>query len=141
MKGLDGLIDIESHALDQKRKALSELRDRAADFHARRDAVTAQIESESAMAGGSVQAAAAFSAFLSNALARRRAIEQTIAELEADIEAAQDAVMEAFRQVKKLEAVQERERQQEALRQRRREQAVTDEVGLSIYRRRDRDSL
>lgn len=134
MKGLAGLIDIERHELDEKRKALAELQDRTDQCRAQLDLIARRIEEEGGVVGDSVQSAAAFSAFLFGAMSRRRGIEQTIVQLENDIAAARDEVVEAFRQVKKLETVREREMDKEALLQRRRDQAVSDEVGLTMHR-------
>lgn len=134
MKGLAGLIDIERNELDVKRKALAELQGRADGYRAQLDLIAARIEEEGAVAGESVEAAAAFSAFLFSAMSRRRGIEQTIAQLENEIAVARDDVVDSFRQFKKLETVREREMEKEALRQRRRDQAATDEVGLSMHR-------
>ena len=87
-------------------------------------------------ARGSVEGAAAYSRFAAAMAERRGIFERSIADVEAQAEAARAEVQAAFQEYKTYELGLKNHERREAQKRTRREQAALDDVGLGISNRR-----
>lgn len=135
MSALTSLVRVHSWALAEKRRKLAGLEtlaQRLADDLAR---LEAELRSEQAAASGSIEGTVAFPTFVAAALERRKRLRESIADVERAIEAARAEVTEAFQEVKKFELAQAAQEARDAEERARREQAILDELGLTLKRR------
>jgi flagellar FliJ protein len=136
MKAIDGLIRLHRWKLDEKRLKLSELERLVAHLQDEVRKLDEMVVEERAIAAGSAEAGYAYGSFAAEAIERRRRIQQSLAEAEAQMQSAHDEVAEAFRELKKFDIVKSRDLRAADDRDRRREQAALDEIGLSVFRRK-----
>ena len=135
MKGLPGLIRIGRQDMEVCRKALADLESQIAQTRYQISSLNQRVLAEGEHTGQTVEEARAFSAFLSASLTRKAALEETLERLRIDAEDAREKVADAYREVRKLELAEQRDQERAALETRRREQAVLDDIGLSMHRR------
>jgi flagellar export protein FliJ len=136
MRALDGLIRLHRWKLDEKRLKLAELERLAAHFQEEVRKLDEVVVEERAVAATSTEAGFAFGSFAAEAVERKRRLQQSLAEAEGQMQGAHDEVADAFRELKKFDIVKSREVRFAEDRDRRREQTTLDEVGLSVYRRK-----
>ena len=77
-------------------------------------------------------------AFIKATIDRRRKIEGSISEVDRSIAAAREEIAEAFQEFKKYETAHGNHLRREALKQSRREQTASDELGIELHRRQAR---
>ncbi len=136
MSVLNSMVRVHSWMLDEKRQKLVELERFVDKMKADLVNLEANLEKEREAAARSYEARQVYGAFIRAALARRRKLQETIANLEREVELARDEVQEAFQEVKKFETARHNAEQREEIKERRREQLTLDELGVSLYRRR-----
>jgi flagellar FliJ protein len=136
MKAIDGLIRLHRWKLDEKRLKLAELERLVVHLQDELRKLADVVVEERAIAANSAEAGYAFGPFAAEAIERRKRIQQSLAEAEGQMEAAHDEVAEAFRELKKFDIVKSRDLRAAEDRERRREQVSLDEIGLSLYRRK-----
>jgi hypothetical protein len=138
MADLAGIIRLRRFQLDEKRQALAGWHRFADELRADRARLEQSIATEQQVALDSVDPNAAFSfgAFVRAALERRRRIDESLAKIEAQIDAATEEVRDAFADLKRFEQTQAQRQSRETLRRARIETAQLDEIGLEGYRRR-----
>jgi flagellar biosynthesis chaperone FliJ len=136
MRALSTLIKVHRHALDEKRRALTDLENLRADLIGQRDKLDADLVREQDVAKQVECGAFAYAGFHQGYLQRRDRLMASLSELETRIAAAQQDVSEAYQDVKRheiaLAARQRKQREEEE----RRAQNVLDEVSLDMHRRR-----
>jgi flagellar export protein FliJ len=93
-----------------------------------------QIEIEQTKTGISDVAHFAYSTFAKAALARRDNLIASANDMREKLETAQDALAEALEDLKKVELLDQREHQREAVEQLKVEQAEYDEIGRLRFR-------
>jgi flagellar protein FliJ len=135
MKALDGLIRLHRWKLDEKRLKQAELERLVGTLRGEIRKLGESVVAEGAVAVNSAEGSFAFGPYAAEAVERRRRLEQSLTEVEAQMQAAADEVGEAFRELKKFDIVKSRETRLADERARRQEQASLDEIGLSVYRR------
>lgn len=136
-KGLKSLIRLGKWTVDEKRRILGELHAREEEVIAGIEAMDAQLAAEQAVAAEDATGAGfTFGGFYDRHLQRREAMLRQLENLRHEIEAARDDLAEAYRALKTYETAEKqrllREREEEA----RKDQAVLDEIGLNLHRRR-----
>lgn len=137
-KGLKTLIRLAKFTTDEKRRTLVALQDREEQILAAMAAAQAQLLAEQQVASQDTTGAGAFyAAFAAAWLDRRAAMERTLAALRAEIEHARDDLAEAFRQQKTYEISQAARERREREEEDRKEQAVLDEIGQNLHRRKE----
>jgi len=139
MKALDGLIRLHRWKLDEKRLKLAELERLVGGLREEIRNLGERVAQEQVVAAGSNEANFSFGVFATEAVERRRRLEQSLAEAEEQMHAAGEEVAEAFRELKKFDVVKTREVRLAEERTRRQEQAVLDEVGLTVFRRNKKE--
>lgn len=136
MRTLSTLIKLHRHALDEKRRALTDLENLRADLVGQREKLEADLVREQDVAKQTESGAFAYAGFHQGYIQRRDRLVASLTELEARIAAAQQDVSEAYQDVKRheiaLAARQRKQREEED----RRTQNTLDEVSLDMHRRR-----
>ena len=136
MRTLSTLIKMHRHALDEKRRALTDLENLRADLVGQREKLEADLVREQEVAKQTESGAFAYAGFHQGYIQRRDRLMVSLAELETRIAAAQQEVSDAYQDVKRHEiALASRQRKQRE-EEDRRTQNVLDEVSLDMHRRR-----
>lgn len=135
MNDYQSLIRLRRWQLDEKRRQHGEL----VKLH---DALLAQIQeleelvrTEGQVAGATDEPVFGYGAFVERTIAQRENIERSIAEVEVTLAISQEAVSEAYREVKKFELAAEYALERQRSQQARREQTASDELSIEIHRR------
>jgi hypothetical protein len=138
MADLSGIIRLKRFQLDEKRQALAGWHRFADELRADRTRLEQSIADEQVLARESADpnTTLSFGAFVRAALDRRKRIDDSLAKIEAQIEAATEEVRNAFAELKRFEQTQAQRQARETHRRARIETAQLDEIGLEGYRRR-----
>jgi flagellar export protein FliJ len=138
-KSLKTLLRLSRFTVDEKRRVLVELQAREDQILANITAAEAQlIEEQRIAAEDSTGAGFLYGAYADAWVAHRARLDQMLAEVRQQIELARDELAEAFRQQKTYEITQTNRERREREEADRKEQAFLDEVGLNIFRRREK---
>lgn len=135
MKRHDLLIRLYRNQVDEKRRELSDLESLRDSLLQQAEALEHEIVAEQASANAAPEVAGAYGAFAALAVARRANLQHSIADASQRIDAAKDAVMDAFRTLKKHEVARDRRNEREHRAADRREQALMDEIALTAFRK------
>lgn len=139
MMGLHTLVRLRQQQLDAKRKVLAELQSVLTALNGALRDLEAEVAREQETAGSSPEVSFHYGRYANAVIVRRETIEARIAEQAALVAAAHAEVMAAFRELKKLEVVQERREEEARKKAALAEQKSLDEVSLDIHRRRGRN--
>ncbi|MGE5503440.1 MAG: hypothetical protein ACM31L_03365 [Actinomycetota bacterium] len=139
-KSLKTLIRLAKWNVDEKRRVLTALQAREDEILATIEAEEQQLAVEQRVAAeDSTGAGFMYGAYADAWLRRREQLFSMLEAVRAEISMARDALAEAFGELKTYEITQrERERRAQAEADRK-EQQFLDEIGLNIYRRKDKD--
>jgi len=132
---LDQLVRLHRWTLDEKRQKLAELERFRAKMIMNIEALEADLAREQAAAERSEVTSISLPAFIKATIDRRRKIEDSIAEIDRSIAAARDEITQAFQEFKKYETAHGNHQRREALKQSRKEQTASDELGIDLHRR------
>jgi flagellar export protein FliJ len=138
MMGLHTLIRLRQQQLDVKRKALADLQRGLAMLNNEIRKLEAEVAREQETARDDPEASYLYGRYANAVITRRTEIEALIKKQTALVAEAHDEVMAAFRELKKLEVVQERREEQARQKALAAEQKSLDELGLDMHRRRRR---
>lgn len=138
MMGLHTLIRLRRQQLDEKRKVLTELQGVLTALNGALHDLEAEVAREQRTAGNDPETAFLYGPYANAVIVRRQGIEAQIAEQAARVADAHGALMAAFRELKKLEVVQERRDEEARQKAALAEQKSLDELGLDMHRRRNR---
>lgn len=137
MKGLDGLIRLHKWKLDEKRQVLAELERLAARLRQELLDLEREVAEEQKVAKSSPEAMVTYGQYANAVIARRNTLTQSQSEVEQRMRGALDEVTQAFRELKKYELVKARRDKTAQETEKRQQQAVLDELGLTLYRRQE----
>lgn len=137
MDDLQTLIRLNQSEVDACRLVVADLEREQDKFRAGIAALDQALVEERAVAAQSLEASTAFGPYLAASKQRRAMLEDQIVALETEILAARDRLHDAYAELKKFELTAERQAAAAKAAAGRREQQQLDEVGLSIFRRRD----
>lgn len=135
MNGIGTLIRLQRHALDEKKKALAQLNEEAAQLREGIAAIEAALAQEGALASGDLALARAFPEFLQAMLKRRATFNHLLAEVGRRTEAAEQEIAEAFAGLKAYELAEKTAAERAARAAARHEQKRMDEIGGRIGQR------
>jgi flagellar protein FliJ len=136
MKGLETLVRLHRWQLDERRRELADIERLIAQLQAEAERLAEELKTEQAVARESESGSRAYGPYAQTIAVRQRRLAATIVEVEARAVAAREAVAEEFRELKRHEmTLAERERRAKAELERK-NQAVLDEIGLNVHRRR-----
>ncbi len=136
MKGLRNLIRLHKQKLDDRRQKLVQLQAVAAGFASQIDALERDANQEAEKAGDSPESVHAIGSYVQATLARRDALKASLIDVQAEVDALQAEISEAFSEVKRFEVVDERRETRAQRTRQRRERKTEDAIGLGIYQRR-----
>jgi flagellar export protein FliJ len=136
MKSRDTLIRLKRFQVDEKRRRVAQIEMMIADFERMAAELEAEIASEEKKAGIADAAHFAYPTYAKAAAQRRDNLLQSAANLKGELNEAQEELAEAFEELKKVEILEDRERNAERAAAGAREQAAMDEIGLSRARLR-----
>ncbi len=140
MAGLETLIRVRQHTVDEHRRELAELYEERDGLAHDRAELDRAYERERALVEEDPQYRFTFAQYQKYYRDRCDAIDTALAELDRRITDKLDEIREAFRDLKQLE-ITKRERDRKAANERARiEQQFLDEAGLVTYQRQQDDS-
>lgn len=131
------LIRMHRHELDERRRALSELYDAMTALEREVRALDQEVALETAAADASGIVNFTYAQYAESARQKKKALLQGMADLEKQIEAAKDRLVETFAEVKKYEMAQAQREKREAAAAAARETKTLDEIGLENFRRKE----
>ena len=130
----ESLIRLKKFQVDEKRRQVAQIEMMVNDFVRMAGELDQQIEIEQTKTGISDVAHFAYSTFAKAALARRDNLIASANDMREKLETAQDALAEAIEDLKKVELLDQREHQREAVEQLKVEQSEYDEIGRLRFR-------
>ncbi len=135
MSTLDSLIRLHRWQVDERRRQVAELEALSARLRGELVRLADERAREQSAAGASFLAQHVYPGYIRRALERQKTLERSLAEAEAQILQARDALAEAFQELKRYEiaaANRERLRMNAAAR---RERLETDAIAIENFRR------
>ena len=135
MRNRESLIRLHKFQVDERRRKVAEIELLLAEFRNKERELEAQVLAEQEKAGISDEAHFAYPMFAKSVQKRRENILQSIADLELQLEGAQEELAAAFRELKKYELMEESRKRKVRKQTQRLEQAELDEIALQIHRR------
>lgn len=139
-KDLKTLIRLHKWDLEDKQRKLGQLLRFEAALYNRKDLIRRQYEEEERVANENQVAALTFGAYVEWYIAERDRVNRAIVENEAEILKVRDEILEAFQELKTFEITQENRHKREMAELERKMNAVLDEIGLNLYRRKQEEN-
>jgi chromosome segregation ATPase len=136
MSGLDQLMRLQKWTLDEKRRQALDLEALIDKFENDIRLLDEEVAREIEASQQSLDLQRALPAYSKLMQERRERLELSIANLRTELQRIQEEIAEAFSDLKKTEqTIQSRKQRQRQL-ERRREQIVSDDIGIELHRRR-----
>jgi flagellar FliJ protein len=135
-KSLKSLIRLHRWTVDERRRELGAFLAREEQLRGERRRIDDELASEKKIATDDVMAAFGFAGYIRGYMERREMLDRAIEAAMREIEAAQERLAEAYRQLKTYEVTQANRDKRELAERNRAEQIVLDEVGATLHRRR-----
>lgn len=137
-KSLKNLIRVHKYHVDEKRRILGALFDELNALEQRRNDLDYQVEEEKRIAREApMETMFSYGSFHKKAMQMREEMTQQIDLKMHEVEEAQDAVNEAFRELKVYEQAEKNRIEREKAEQTRKENIEMDEIAMTLHRRRD----
>ncbi len=136
MRMLNNLIRLHKWRLDEKRQTLADLERLGDDLQTQLQKLKLAADDERALAAESDDVRFAYPAYAAAVRENRETLSASLVEVTERIEAAQDEMMVAFRELKRLEVSLETHQRRERAHAERREQLRLDEIAIEGHRRR-----
>lgn len=139
MTDFNALIRLHRWRLEEKQRALAELRSLEEQLRAEANRLEEEIKAEQEAARDTLDGSMAYAGYARNAIVRRGRIARSIADVERRIAGANEEMAAAFQELKRYELAQEdreRRRQREI---KRKEEAALDETAAVMHTRRRRE--
>ncbi len=130
MKSRKSLIRLKRFQVDEKRRQVSDIESMIADFEKMAADLDMQIQVEQEKSGIDDVTHFAYPTFAKAAIQRRDNLLESAANLNGQLEAAQDELGEAFEELKKIELMEEKEGERARAEEVASDQANMDEIGL-----------
>jgi flagellar protein FliJ len=136
VSGLDQLLRLQRWTLDEKRRQAGDLElliDRLVqDITQLDDAVAHEI----AAARASIELQRMLPGYRQAMKDRRGRLEKSLIDLRGELDKLREQIAEAFSELKKTEQTVNNRQQRQRLAERRKDQAISDEIGLQQHRRK-----
>ena len=134
MKSRETLIRLRKFDVDEKRQKVAAIEAMIDDFKAMADDLDRQVLSEQQRAGVDDINHYVYPPFAKAAIGRRDNLMISIADLESQLEAANDELQDAMKALKNVEILEERDMARTQVKQARDEQASLDEFAQNMSR-------
>jgi flagellar FliJ protein len=135
MKSRENLIRLKRFQVDEKRRQVTQIETMIADFERMAEELDRQIAEEERRVGVDDVTHFAYPTFAKAAAQRRDNLKGSIAGLEQQLSTAQDALAEAFEELKKVELLEERNYERERVEENQRNQTEMETIGLAMHMR------
>lgn len=136
MKSRETLIRLQKWQVDEVRRRLAELEVMRADFQAKMTELEATVADERRFGETSPIGAFAYPSFARAMTDRRLKLEESIRNIDQELAGTRERLAEAYRELKKIELLEENRKTRVRQTRVRRDQAELDEVALKVYQRR-----
>jgi flagellar export protein FliJ len=136
VSGLDQLLRLQRWTLDEKRRQASDLElliERLVQDIINLDG---QVEREIEASRASIELQRALPGYRQMMKSRRERLDKSLVDLRGELEKLREQITEAFSELKKTEQTVKNRQQRRRLAERRKDQAISDEVGLQLHRRK-----
>jgi flagellar protein FliJ len=130
MKSRDTLIRLKKFQVDEKRRKVAQIESMIADFDRMAFDLEREIRVEQDRAGISDPTHFAYPTYAKAAIQRRENIKRSGDELKVQLDAAKNALADAFEELKKVEQLDERDQMRERAAEQAQERADLDSIGL-----------
>jgi flagellar protein FliJ len=130
MKSRDTLIRLKKFQVDEKRRKVAQIESMIADFDRMAFDLEREIRVEQERAGISDPTHFAYPTYAKAAIQRRENIKRSGDELKVQLDAAKNALADAFEELKKVEQLDERDQMRERAAEQAQERADLDSIGL-----------
>jgi len=136
MSGLDQLMRLQRWTLDEKRRQATDLElliERLVQDIIKLDE---QVEREIEASRANLELQRALPGYRQVMKGRRERMDKSLVDLRGELEKLREQITEAFSDLKKTEQTVKNREQRQRLAERRKDQAISDEVGLQLHRRK-----
>jgi predicted nucleic acid-binding Zn-ribbon protein len=136
VSGLDQLLRLQRWTLDEKRRQASDLElliERLIQDIAKLDD---QVEREIEASRANLELQRALPGYRQAMKGRRERLDKSLVDLRGELEKLRDQITESFSELKKTEQTVKNRQQRQRMNERRKDQAISDEVGLQQHRRK-----
>ena len=136
MSGLDQLMRLQRWTLDEKRRQATDLElliERLVQDIIKLDE---QVEREIEASRADLELQRALPGYRNVMKGRRERMDKSLVDLRGELEKLREQITEAFSDLKKTEQTVKNREQRQRLAERRKDQAISDEVGLQQHRRK-----
>ena len=136
MRSLETLLRLHRWKVDEIRREIAALGKLLDDLAEKDSAIVAEMKRERAIAAGDPAAARGYGPFVAAALDRRRRLAQTRSEIEARLATRQEALRDAYAELKRHEKLRDQRAARDAAIRERKAAQLLDEIALDMHRRR-----
>ncbi|MCF6215635.1 MAG: flagellar FliJ family protein [Emcibacter sp.] len=136
-KGMTGMIRLQKWQLDEKRRDLVALEKMRDDLKQNLADLQNELIAEQRKVAETPVVSIAYAGYAQKVMARRVNIVNSMLEIDVSIENSKDQVAEAFKELKKYEVVEQREREREYRARDLRQQNELDELAINMHRRQN----
>jgi flagellar protein FliJ len=130
MKSRETLIRLKKFQVDERRRKVAQIEGMIAEFERMAGDLDREIKSEQDRAGIHDPGHFAYPTYAKAAMQRRENLQRSADDLKVQLDAATNALAEAFEEMKKIELLDERDQMREREEESAREQAELDAIGL-----------
>src|SRR6201998_3935229 len=130
MKSRETLIRLKKFHVDERRRKVAQIEGMIAEFERMANDLEREIKSEQDRAGIHDPGHFAYPTYAKAAMQRRENLQRSADDLKIQLEAATNALAEAFEELKKVELLDERDQIREREEESAREQAELDAIGM-----------
>ena len=135
---LKTLIRVHKFELDERQRKLGNLLRFEQSLENRKILLAERFRQEEAAANESPAAALTFGAYVDWHVDENRRVDRALADVRQEILDMREEIRAAYQELKTLEITQENRDKREAAEEERKNNAVLDEIGLTLYRRNKR---
>jgi len=136
-KGMAGMIRLHKWQLDERRRNLVELEKMREELVGKMRSLRDELAAEQKKVAEAPIVSITYGGYAQQVMARRENINSSITEIDVSIEKMKDQVADAFKELKKYEIVEQREREREVSERNQRQQNDLDELALNMHRRQN----
>lgn len=133
---LKTLIRVHQFELDEKRRQLGNLLRFEQSLENRKILLAKRFKEEEEAAKNDQTAALTFGAYVDWHIDENKRVDRALADARQEIALMRDEIREAYQELKTFEITQENREKREAAELERKNNAVLDEIGLTLYRRK-----
>jgi flagellar export protein FliJ len=136
VSGLDQLMRLQRWTLDEKRRQASDLELLIERLIQDINKLDVQVEHEIEVSRNDIELQRALPGYRQAMKSRRERLDRSLLDLRGELEKLREQITEAFSELKKTEQTVKNRQQRQRLAERRKDQAISDEVGLQQHRRK-----